>query len=101
MHDEDNQQIIVVGNSTSENFVPAANDHGIIYAVDYDGNWKWGRFYYNVSFPLQTFSGCQFDAAGAFILSGRLDDKPVVIEVNKTDGHVNRFFQLDPILEDG
>jgi hypothetical protein len=69
--------------------------------VDFEGNWKWGRFYYNVSFPLQTLSGCQFDAAGAFILSGRLDDKPVIVELNTTTGHVNRFFQLDAILEDG
>ena len=63
VHDEINEQIVVVGNSSSNSFVPASNDHGIAYAVDFDGNWKWGRFYYNVTLALQTITGCQIDSA--------------------------------------
>ena len=101
LHDEVHEQIIVVGNSTSENFVPAANDHGMIYAVDFDGNWRWGRFYYNVSFPLQTASACEVDANGALHVFGRLDDKPVILELNMENGFVNRFLHLEPILDEG
>ena len=31
--------ILVGGNTTSDNFAPAANDHGFIFAIDIDGNW--------------------------------------------------------------
>jgi hypothetical protein len=69
--------------------------------VDFDGNWKWGRFYYNTSYPLQTLSGCQFDSAGAFLLTGLLHNVPVIININTTDGNVNSLIQIDPLLEDG
>lgn len=58
IYDEVNQLIILAGNSSSEDYVPAANDHAFAYAVDLDGNWKWGKFFYNVSFAISTISGC-------------------------------------------
>jgi hypothetical protein len=33
-HDEVNDLIIVAGNSTSEDYAPAANDHAFAYAID-------------------------------------------------------------------
>lgn len=31
--------ILVAGNTTSEDYAPAASDHAYLYAIDYDGNW--------------------------------------------------------------
>lgn len=56
--DEKNGLIIVAGNSSSQDYAPAANDHAFAYAVDLDGNWRWGKFFYNVSFAISTISGC-------------------------------------------
>lgn len=50
--------IIVGGNTTSDNFAPAANDHGFLFAIDLNGNWLWGKFYYNLSYSLSDVSGC-------------------------------------------
>jgi len=38
VYDPVNQLIIVAGNTTSDDFAPAANDHGFAYAVDFEGN---------------------------------------------------------------
>ena len=55
---ESTDLIIVAGNTTSDDYAPAANDHAFMYAVDMEGNWMWGNFYYNVSFAVSTISGC-------------------------------------------
>ena len=65
-----NSLIIVAGNTTSDDFAPAANDHGFVYAVDFSGNWVWGKFYYNQSYAVQTISGCQLDAKNRLIIYG-------------------------------
>jgi len=41
--------------------VPAANNHAFAYAVDLEGNWVWGKFFYNVSYAVATISGCQLN----------------------------------------
>lgn len=57
-YDPVNQMMIMGGNTTSTNFAPAANDHAFLTAFDLDGNWKWGKFFYNVSYAMSTISGC-------------------------------------------
>ena len=47
VYDQVNQLIIVTGNTTSDDFAPAANDHAYAYAIDFQGNWVWGKFFYN------------------------------------------------------
>jgi hypothetical protein len=56
--------IIVGGNTTSSDFGPADNEHGYLYALDMDGNFKWGRFFYNVSYAVSDISGCQLASDG-------------------------------------
>ena len=68
VYDAKNQQIIVGGNSTSEDYAPAANEHAFVYAVDMEGNWKWGKFYYNVSYAVSTISGCSMDGNGLLMV---------------------------------
>jgi len=57
--------IIVGGSTNSEDFAPAANDHGYLFALDLAGNWQWGKFYYNVSYAVSDISGCQLSSDGS------------------------------------
>jgi hypothetical protein len=61
MHDDVNDLIIVAGETYSEGFGPNGQPHGYAYAVDNDGNWIWGFFYYNVGIAIDSISGCKFD----------------------------------------
>ena len=70
VYDEKNGLIVVAGNSSSQDYAPAANDHAFAYAVDLDGNWRWGKFFYNVSFAISTISGCQMDANNNLVMLG-------------------------------
>jgi hypothetical protein len=56
--DDVNKLMIVGGNSSSDDFAPALNEHGYLYALDYEGNFRWGYFYYNVSYAISDVSGC-------------------------------------------
>jgi len=97
VYDEKNKLIIVAGNSTSEDYVPAANDHGFAYAIDLDGNWKWGKFFYNVSFAISTVSGCQMDANNNLLMFGLGDQKPVIMELDPLDATIIAFTSLDKV----
>ena len=94
LYDPVNEYIIVAGNSTSEDFVPAANDHAFAYAVDLDGNWKWGKFFYNVSFAVSTVSGCHMDGNGNVVFLSMGDSMPVVIEIAPADGTILNFLSF-------
>jgi hypothetical protein len=95
--DEKNQQIIVAGNSTSEDYAPAANEHAFVYAVDMQGNWKWGKFYYNVSYAVSTISGCSMDDNGYLMAMAIGDSKPIVMEIDLTDGKVEKFISFEKL----
>lgn len=97
MFDEANQYIIVVGNTTSDDWAPAANDHGMAYAVDLEGNWRWGKFFYNVSFAISAISGCQFDANGDLIVMGIGDSIPIVMFLDPGTGKSKNFISLEMI----
>jgi hypothetical protein len=49
--------IVVAGQSTSPDFVPAANPHAFLYAVSQTGDWMWGHFFYNVSYAISQIDG--------------------------------------------
>lgn len=55
--DYTNNYILVGGKTQSSNFAPAENDHGYVYAVDMNGNWMWGQFFYNVSYAVSEVDG--------------------------------------------
>ncbi len=56
--DTEKGHIVAAGKSTSSDFAPAQNDHGFIYAIDMEGDWVWGNFFYNVSYAVQTITAC-------------------------------------------
>mmetsp|Transcript_12357 Transcript_12357/g.19195 ORF Transcript_12357/g.19195 Transcript_12357/m.19195 type:complete len:123 (+) Transcript_12357:272-640(+) len=62
-----------------------------------DGNWKWGKFFYNVSFAVSTISGCQIDDNDNLVVLAMGDSMPVVMEVNTIDGKVMKFLSLDKV----
>jgi len=97
LYDKANKQIIVAGNSTSEDYAPAANDHAFAYAVDLEGNWMWGKFFYNVSFAVSTISGCHLDANNKLVFLATGDSMPVIMEVNPKDGIIEKFMSLEKI----
>jgi hypothetical protein len=47
--DAKNKQFIVAGNSTSDDWVPNNRPHAFVYSVDFEGNWRWGKYFYNAS----------------------------------------------------
>jgi len=96
-HDKVNDLIIMAGNSTSEDYAPAANDHAFAYAVDMEGNWKWGKFFYNVSFAISTISGCSVDANGNSVMLGQGNSVPLIMEMSLKDGQVLKFVSFDKI----
>jgi len=97
LEDKKNGLIIVAGNSTSEDYAPAANDHAFVYAVDLEGNWRWGKFFYNVSFAISRISGCKIDGNGNAVFLGMGNSVPVIMELNTKDGQVLKFMSLDKI----
>lgn len=97
LFDKENEYIIVAGNSSSEDYAPAANDHAFAYAVDLQGNWIWGKFFYNVSFAVSTISGCHLDAKNSLVVLGQGDSKPVIMELNPKDGLITKFMSLEMI----
>jgi hypothetical protein len=86
-----------VGNTTSDDYAPAANSHGFAYAVDFEGNWKWGKFFYNVSYAISTIQGCKMDANNHLVLMGEGNSAPVIMRINPLDGSVLGFLSLDKI----
>ena len=40
-------QLFIVGGLTrsGEDFAPTEDDHGFLYAIDYFGNWQWGKYF--------------------------------------------------------
>ena len=52
VYDPINELIFVGGVSSSADFVMSPRDHGYMFALDLDGNWKWGNFYYNFAEPI-------------------------------------------------
>jgi hypothetical protein len=97
MEFENQGLILVAGNTTSEDYAPAANDHAFVYALDMEGNWQWGKFFYNVSFAVSTISGCSKDEAGNAVFLGMGNSVPIVMELNPVDGQVLKFVSLDKI----
>lgn len=95
-YDPNTELIIVGGNTTSEDFAPAANDHGYLFAIDILGNWKWGKFFYNVSYAVSDVSGCQLSSDGkSMSIFGMGNSQPVVMDIATETGSINRFISME------
>ena len=98
VYDPNTELIIVGGNTTSDDFAPAANDHGYLYALDLSGNWQWGKFFYNVSYAVSDVSGCQLASDGkSLTVFGMGNSAPVIMDMNTADGIINKYISLEYI----
>jgi len=96
VYDPLTQLVIVGGVTNSADFAPAPNDHGYLFALDLEGNWKWGSFFYNVSYAVSSVDGCQISSKGnSLALTGLGNQVPLLMDINITDGTFNRFISLD------
>jgi len=91
--------VIVGGNTTSSDFAPAANEHGFLYALDLDGNFMWGRFFYNVSYAVSDISGCQMASDGNTLsVLGKGKSQPVIMEMDIAKGTSTGFYSMEYYL---
>jgi hypothetical protein len=103
VYDEKNDLIFLGGNTTSDDFAPASNDHGYLVAIDTSGNWKWGNFFYNVSWAISDITGCTLSSDGnSLSVMGLGNSMPVMMAINPTDGAITSFVSLlwDEATED-
>lgn len=102
--DKSRSYIITAGWTTSEKYVPSVNPpHAYMYAVDLDGNWQWGKFYYNQSISINSITGCHLNDAGMILTTGLSDPtaiKPYIMEVNPENGKVEHFVYFVRTEED-
>lgn len=82
--DERNEQIIVGGNTLSNDYGPYTSQAGFLYAVDLSGNWKWGNFYFNSS-AVTDISGCSLSTNGDQVVAlGISLGEPVLMVLDST-----------------
>ena len=98
------QYIITAGNTTSDKYVPSSSPpHAYMYALDNDGNWKWGKFYYNQSITIQSITGCQVNDLNNILFTGLSDPtkpKPYIMEVNPETGKTENFISFEKVVAD-
>ena len=95
-YDPTNDIIMIGGNTTSEDFAPASNEHGFLMAIDSAGNYKWGNFFYNVSYALSDIQGCVMSKDGKSLnLQGLGNSQPVLMSVNPPDGFINTYLSVE------
>lgn len=93
--DAKNELFIIGGNTTSEDFAPAQNNHGFLVALDIDANWKWGKFFYNVSFAVSDITGCKMSSDGkSMIAMGQGNSLPLFMELDTSDGTITNFVSV-------
>ncbi len=89
----------VGGKTQSANFAPAENDHGFVYAVDPAGLWKWGQFFYNVSYCVSEITGMQFSSKKTYLtILGYSNSKPIIMNLNGKDGSIAKFVTIEPVV---
>jgi len=88
--------VVIGGNTTSSDFAPASNSHGFLYALDFDGNYMWGRFFYNVSYAVSDISGCQLASDGSTLsVMGMGRSVPIIMEMDLVKGYNIGFYSLE------
>ena len=89
-----NEFFIVGGKTLSNDYGPSLSRHGFLYAIDLEGNWAWGRFYYNSS-AINDISGCTLSTDGKKVVAlGVGLSQPVMMVLNTTDGSIDYLASL-------
>ena len=89
-----NEYFIVGGKTLSNDYGPSLSRHGFLYAIDLEGNWAWGRFYYNSS-AINDITGCTLSTDGKQVVAlGVGLSQPVMMVLNTTDGSIDYLASL-------
>lgn len=95
LYDPKNQLFIIGGNTTSEDFAPAQNNHGFLVALDLNANWQWGKFFYNVSYAVSDITGCKMSSDGSsLIVLGQGNSLPVYMELDTAQATIKQFISI-------
>ena len=94
VHDPVNDLLIMGGQTRSDDFGPATSRHGFLYAVSMQGDYKWGRFYYNTS-SINDITGCTLSSdKKQVVVMGTGFSQPVMFTVDTIDGTIDTFYSL-------
>ena len=94
VHDPVNEKILVGGYTRSDDYGPASTRHGFLYAVDFEGDWAWGRYYYNTT-SISSITGCSLSSDGTQVVVAATGyQQPVFMVIDTTDGEVDEFYSL-------
>jgi hypothetical protein len=90
----------VAGYTESPAFAPTQSAHGFAYAVDFDGNWKWGYFYYNVGSAVESIAGCMFDSNNHILFHGLSGGLPYILRTDPLNANPTlSFMNLEAIVD--
>ena len=97
VYDRSSQSVIIAGMASGRNdFAPAENDHGFAVAIDLDGNWKWSKFFYNVSYSVSSIQACSIAPTSTeVVLAGFNWIGPVLMTLDVTSGEITSFAHLE------
>ena len=81
---------------------PDQNVHAFMYALDLDGNWQWGKFFYNNSVAIRNITGCNMASNGQSltVLGMANTSHPVIMDIRTRDGTVDKFTYIKGELID-
>ena len=94
-YDTINELILVGGVSNSDDFAIGPNNHGYMFALDLDSNWKWGWFYYNTVAPVSEITGCSLSSdLKSLTVAGVSNKLPIVMSLDPRDGNTRKFITI-------
>ena len=69
---------IIAGTSISADFASNvssfnASSYGYAYAVDYRGNWRWGKYFVNSTTRITNITACRIDSNNNLAVAGYSD----------------------------
>ena len=95
VYDPRTKLMIMGGVTRSNDYGPSMSPHGFLYAVDLEGNWVWGNYYYNKTNVVE-ITGCNLASDGSsVVVLGRSFNQTVMMVLDSEDGTVVNFYSLE------
>jgi hypothetical protein len=93
---------IVAGHTSSPDFTKNATNltsYGFAYAIDYRGNWIWGKYFANGTANISEITTCKVNNKGKLTLGGFVKDlngtRPVVFALAISSGKVENLIRME------
>ena len=103
LYDDTSSLIIVGGESNSADYVGGGfqsdartSVHGFLYALDLDGNWQWGRQYFNGPNVVTNITGCQMSSnkKSLSVFGMQSHTVPIVMDIDPLNGKTKRYTEI-------